>query len=403
MRTQVGIIGAGPAGLMLAHLLHRQGIEAAVIECRSQEEIEKTIRAGVLEQMTVDLLNETGVGERMMKTGMFHKGIEIRFHGKRHRIDLHRLTGGKYITIYPQHEVIKDLITAGMKAGGDIHFNVSDVRLSDLETSAPVISYRNENGERKKLTCDFIAGCDGFHGPSRQSIPKEIRKEYQKTYPYGWLGILAEAPPSAPELVYAHHEDGFALLSTRTPDIQRLYLQVDPSDSIRGWTDERIWEKLRLRLSADDGWQLIEGKIIQKNIVSMRSFICDPMQYGRLFLAGDAAHIVPPTGAKGLNLAMADVQLLARALKDYYAAGNTERLTRYSAACLRRVWKAERFSWYMTSLLHRRHEDTPFDYQIQLAELDHVTTSKAAAQSLAENYVGLPLEFEEPSKGTLFV
>lgn len=397
MRTHVGIIGAGPAGLMLAHLLHRKGIEAVVIECRSREEIEKTIRAGVLEQMTVDLLNETGAGERMMKMGMFHKGIEIRFSGKRHRIDMHRLTGGKYITVYPQHEVLKDLIAARVKAGGEMFFNVSDVRLSDLDSSEPKIHYQNENGEKEELICDYIAGCDGFHGPSRQSIPQKIRKEYQKTYPYGWLGILAQAPPSAPELVYAHHEDGFALLSTRTPDIQRLYLQVNPSDSMNDWPDERIWEKLRLRLSADDGWKLIEGPIIQKNIVSMRSFICDPMQYGRLFLAGDAAHIVPPTGAKGLNLAMADVQLLAKALHDYYAAGETERLGRDTAACLRRVWKAERFSWYMTSMLHRHHDSTPFDYQIQLAELDHVTTSKAAAQSLAENYVGLPLELEEPS------
>ncbi|MEC1259217.1 4-hydroxybenzoate 3-monooxygenase [Bacillus swezeyi] len=397
MRTHVGIIGAGPAGLMLAHLLHRKGIEAVVIECRSRQEIEKTIRAGVLEQMTVDLLNETGAGERMMKMGMFHKGIEIRFNGKRHRIDMHRLTGGKNITVYPQHEVLKDLIAARVKAGGEMFFNVSDVRLSDLDSSEPKIHYQNENGEREELICDYIAGCDGFHGPSRQSIPQKIRKEYQKTYPYGWLGILAQAPPSAPELVYAHHEDGFALLSTRTPDIQRLYLQVNPSDSMNDWPDERIWEKLRLRLSADDGWKLIEGPIIQKNIVSMRSFICDPMQYGRLFLAGDAAHIVPPTGAKGLNLAMADVQLLAKALHDYYAAGETERLGRYTAACLRRVWKAERFSWYMTSMLHRHHDSTPFDYQIQLAELDHVTTSKAAAQSLAENYVGLPLELEEPS------
>lgn len=397
MRTQVGIIGAGPAGLMLANLLHRRGIDAVVIESRSRKEIEETVRAGVLEQMTVDLLNETGAGERMMKTAMFHQGIEIRFGGKRHRIDMHKLTGGKYIAIYPQHEVIKDLIAVRLQSGGRIVFNVSGVRLSNIDTEAPVITYQNENGDTEELTCDFIAGCDGFHGPSRQSIPKEIRKEYEKVYPYGWLGILAEAPPSSPELVYAHHEDGFALVSTRTPEIQRLYLQVSPSDSVGNWPDERIWEKLHLRLSADDGWKLTEGPVIQKNIVSMRSFICDPMQYGRLYLAGDAAHIVPPTGAKGLNLAMADVRRLAWALEDYYEAGRSERLASYSEACLRRVWKAERFSWYMTSLLHRHHGYTPFDYQIQLAELDHVTTSTAAAQSLAENYIGLPLEFGEPS------
>lgn len=395
MRTQIGIIGAGPAGLMLAHLLQRKGIESVIIESRSRMEIERTIRAGVLEQMTVDLLNETGVGERMMKKGIFHEGIEIRYNGKRRRIDMHHLTGGKYVTIYPQHEVIKDLIAARINVGGKMFFNVSDVCLSGLDTAKPNISYLNESGEKEEIICDYIAGCDGFHGPSRQSIPAEIRKEYQKIYPYSWLGILAEAPPSAPELVYAHHEDGFALHSTRTPEIQRLYLQVNPEDSIDDWPDERIWEKLRLRLSTEDEWTLIEGPVIQKNIVPMRSFICDPMQYGRLFLAGDSAHIVPPTGAKGLNLAMADVQILAGALFDYYASGETGRLERYSEICLRRVWKAERFSWYMTSLLHRHRDYTPFDYQIQLAELDHVTTSKAAAQSLSENYVGLPLEFEE--------
>ncbi|MCY7857871.1 4-hydroxybenzoate 3-monooxygenase [Bacillus sonorensis] len=395
MRTQIGIIGAGPAGLMLAHLLNRRGIESVIIESRSREEIERTIRAGVLEQMTVDLLNETGAGERMMKMGMFHKGIEIRFNGKRRRIDMHELTGGKYVTIYPQHEVIKDLISARVKSGGEMYFSVSNVRLSDLDTAEPTITYLNENQEEEEIICDYIAGCDGFHGPSRQSIPADIRREYQKIYPYSWLGILAEAPPSAPELIYAHHEDGFALHSTRTPEIQRFYLQVDPADCIEDWSDERIWEKLRLRLSTDDEWRLIEGPVIQKNIVPMRSFICDPMQYGRLFLAGDAAHIVPPTGAKGLNLAMADVQVLAGALHDYYANGETRRLERYSAVCLRRIWKAERFSWYMTSMLHRHHHDSPFDYQIQLAELDHATSSKAAAQSLAENYVGLPLELEE--------
>lgn len=265
MRTQVGIIGAGPAGLMLANLLHRRGIEAVVIESRSRKEIEETVRAGVLEQMTVDLLNETGAGERMMKTAMFHQGIEIRFGGKRHRIDMHKLTG-KYIAIYPQHEVIKDLTAARLQSEGRIVFNVSDVRLSNIDTEAPVITYQNENGDTEELNCDFIAGCDGFHGPSRQSIPKEIRKEYEKVYPYGWLGILAEAPPSSPELVYAHHEDGFALVSTRTPEIQRLYLQVSPADSVGNWPDERIWEKLHLRLSADDGWKLTEGPIIQKTL-----------------------------------------------------------------------------------------------------------------------------------------
>ncbi|CAG9614930.1 4-hydroxybenzoate 3-monooxygenase (NAD(P)H) [Bacillus rhizoplanae] len=396
MRTQVGIIGAGPAGLMLSHLLHLQGIESIIIENRTREEIEGTIRAGLLEQGTVDLMKSTGVGERMMKEGHFHEGIELRFNGKGHRINLHELTGGKKVTVYAQHEVIKDLVDARLKVGGEIIFNVSDTSLHDLDTSAPKIRFRKDkDGDLQEITCDYIAGCDGFHGPSRPSIPNSIRKEYQKIYPFGWLGILTEAPPSAPELIYANHARGFALLSTRSPEIQRLYIQVDPRDDIANWSDDRIWEELHARLATNDGWKLIEGPIIQKNIVSMRSFVCDPMQYGRLFLAGDAAHIVPPTGAKGLNLAMADVQVLARALSAFYTFGNTELIGNYSETCLRRVWKAERFSWYMTSMLHRHHDHTPFENQMQLAELDYVTSSRAAAKSLAENYVGLPMEWPE--------
>jgi len=395
MRTQVGIIGAGPAGLMLSHLLHLYGIESIIIESRTREEIEGTIRAGVLEQGTVDLLNATGVGERMMREGHFHYGIELRFNGKGHRIDIHELTGGKKVTIYAQHEVIKDLVAARLKAGGEIIFNVGDVSLHQLDTPKPKIRFRkDQNGELQEITCDFIAGCDGFHGPSRPAIPETVRKEYQKIYPFGWLGILTAAPPSAPELIYANHERGFALVSTRSPEIQRLYIQVDPRDDIANWPDDRIWEELHARLATHDGWKLIEGPIIQKNIIAMRSFVCDPMQYGRLFLAGDAAHIVPPTGAKGLNLAVADVQVLARGLDSFYRSGKTEWLERYSEICLRRVWKAERFSWYMTSLLHRHPDHTPFDRCIQLAELDYVTSSRAAATSLAENYAGLPMEFE---------
>ncbi|MBN2910853.1 4-hydroxybenzoate 3-monooxygenase [Polycladomyces sp. WAk] len=395
MRTQVGIIGAGPAGLMLSHLLHLYGIESIIIESRTREEIEGTIRAGVLEQGTVDLLNATGVGERMMREGHFHHGIELRFNGKGHRIDIHELTGGKNVTIYAQHEVIKDLVAARLKAGGEIIFNVGDVSLHQLDTPTPKIRFRkDQDGELQEITCDFIAGCDGFHGPSRPAIPETVRKEYQKIYPFGWLGILTVAPPSAPELIYANHERGFALVSTRSPEIQRMYIQVDPRDDIANWPDDRIWEELHARLATHDGWELIEGPIIQKNIIAMRSFVCDPMQYGRLFLAGDAAHIVPPTGAKGLNLAVADVQVLARGLESFYRSGKTELLERYSEICLRRVWKAERFSWYMTSLLHRHPDHTPFDRRIQLAELDYVTSSRAAATSLAENYAGLPMEFE---------
>ncbi|BCJ88227.1 4-hydroxybenzoate 3-monooxygenase [Effusibacillus dendaii] len=393
MRTQVGIIGAGPAGLMLSHLLHLQGIESVIIESRSREEIEGTIRAGVLEQGTVDLMNATGIGERMMREGHFHRGIELRFNRKGHRINMHELTGGKNVTVYAQHEVIKDLIAARLQARGEILFNVGDVSLHDLDSSAPKIRFRKDkNGELQEIHCDFIAGCDGFHGPCRPAIPKTVRTEYQKIYPFGWLGILTEAPPSAPELVYANHERGFALLSTRSPEIQRLYIQVDPADDIANWSDDRIWTELHARLATEDDWKLIEGPIIQKGIIAMRSFVCDPMQYGRLFLAGDAAHIVPPTGAKGLNLAVADVQILARALDSFYTSGKTELLERYSATCLRRVWKAERFSWYMTSMLHRHHDHTPFEHRIQLAELDYVTSSQAASTSLAENYVGLPME-----------
>lgn len=394
MRTQVGIIGAGPAGLMLAHLLHLQGIESVVLECRSRDEIEGTIRAGVLEQGTVDLMNATGVGSRMMREGHFHGGIELRFNGRGHRIDIHELTGGKNVTVYAQHEVIKDLVTARLKTHGEIHFEVSDVSLHDLDTETPRIQYRAEkDGELQEMVCDFIAGCDGFHGVSRPSMPDIVRQEHLKVYPFGWLGILTQAPPSAPELIYSNHDRGFALLSTRSPEIQRLYLQVDPKDDVALWSDDRIWSELHARLETEDGFHLIEGPVIQKGIVAMRSFISEPMQYGRLFLAGDAAHIVPPTGAKGLNLAVADVQVLARGLEAFYRVGETEPLAKYSATCLRRVWKAERFSAYMTNTLHRHHDHTSFERGIQLAELDYVTSSRAAATALAENYAGLPMEW----------
>ncbi|KIL36038.1 4-hydroxybenzoate 3-monooxygenase [Cohnella kolymensis] len=392
MRTQVGIIGAGPAGLMLSHLLHLQGIDSIILENRSREEIEGTIRAGVLEQGSVDLMNAAGVGERMMREGHCHHGIELRFNRQGHRINMHELTEGKNVTVYPQHEVIKDLVAARLDSAGEIYFGVDDVSLHGLDTELPKIQFRPHKGaELQEILCDYIAGCDGFHGPSRPNIPVNIRVDYQKKYPFGWLGILAEAPPSAPELVYANHDRGFALLSTRSPEIQRLYLQVDITDNIANWSDDRIWTELHARLETHDGFNLIEGPIIQKSILSMRSFVCDPMQYGRLFLAGDAAHIVPPTGAKGLNLAFADVQVLARGLQQLYTSGKNDLLAQYSHTALRRVWKAERFSSYMTSMLHRHAEHTPFERGIQLAELEYVTTSRVAAASLAENYVGLPM------------
>jgi p-hydroxybenzoate 3-monooxygenase len=391
-RTQVGIIGAGPAGLLLAHLLRQHDIESVVLETRSREEIEATIRAGVLEQGTVNVLNESGVGERMMREGFVHHGVILRFGGRSHRIDLSELSGGRSIMVYAQHEVIKDLVKARVDAGAPIEFGVQDVTLQDLDTDAPKIRYRDGAGVLREIACDYVAGCDGFHGVSRPAIPSRRRHEFSRVYPFGWFGILVEAPPATEELIYAHHEQGFALVSTRSPQIQRLYLQCDPEDRVGNWPDERIWRELHQRLAGEDGWKLHEGRIFQKGIVAMRSFVVEPMQYGRLFLAGDAAHIVPPTGAKGLNLAVADVRVLARALAAFYREGRGELLAQYTATALRRVWRAEHFSWWMTSMLHKFHDDTPFHHRLQLAELDYVTSSRAKAQTLAENYVGLALD-----------
>lgn len=392
MNTKVGIIGAGPAGLLLARLLHLQGIESIIIERKPLEDIEGTVKAGVLEQFTVDLINEIGVGERMMNEGHFHEGIELQFKGKRHRIDMTGLTGGKKITVYPQHEVIKDLIDSRFQTGGEIIFQVTDVTLHDLETEQPKIRFK-QNGEENEIVCDFIAGCDGYHGPSRKAIPEKLRKEHLHIYPFGWLGILAEAPQAHPELIYANHERGFALLSTRTPQLQRHYIQVDPHDDISNWSDDRIWSEFHARTETIEGWKLPDGSIVKKDIVQMRSFILETMQYGRLYIAGDAAHTVPPTGAKGLNLAASDVKILSVGLKEFYEEGKTDVLDCYAQIALRRVWKAERFSWWMTNVLHISKEKDSFEYGLQLAELDYVTSSKAAATSLAENYVGLPLEW----------
>jgi p-hydroxybenzoate 3-monooxygenase len=391
MRTQVGIIGAGPAGLLLSHLLHLKGIASVVIELRSRAEVESTIRAGVLEQGTVDLLTESGVGARMRREGLVHKGIELRFAGRGHRIDLAGLTGGRAITVYAQHEVIKDLVAARLEAGGEVLFEVRDASVFDLESERPTIRFHRD-GAVVGLECDFIAGCDGFHGVCRRSVPARVLTAYERTYPFAWFGILCEAPPSSHELIYALHERGFALVSTRSPEIQRMYFQCDPHEELGDWPDELVWRELRARLSTHDGWQPCEGPIIQKGIVSMRSFVVEPMQFGRLFLAGDAAHILPPTGAKGLNLAAADVRVLAAALGEYYASGCADLLGAYSQTCLRRVWKAQRFSWWMTSMLHRFHTESPFHHRVQLSELDYVTTSRAASTSLAENYVGLPMD-----------
>lgn len=393
-RTQVGIVGAGPAGLVLSHLLHLHGIESVVLENRSRQHVEERVRAGVLEQGTVDLLVQMGVGERMKREGLVHYGIELRFNGKGHRIDFRELTGGKGITIYAQAEVLKDLNNARIAAGGQVLFEVQSVSVHDLESARPRIRY-SKGGDDYELECDFIAGCDGFHGICRPSIPPSALTEYDRTYPFGWLGILAEAPPSSEELIYAYHERGFALLSMRTPQISRLYLQCRHDEDIDEWSDERIWSELHTRLASPDGWKLSEGPILQKGITGMRSFVVEPMQYHRLFLAGDSAHIVPPTGAKGLNLAVSDVQVLARGLNEYYSRNSLRILDRYSQICLRRVWKVQRFSWWMTSMLHCFPDANPFDQRRQLAELDYVTSSCAASTSLAENYVGLPLDLQE--------
>jgi p-hydroxybenzoate 3-monooxygenase len=387
-RTQVGIVGAGPAGLLLGHLLHRHGIESVVLEVRSRHYVEHRIRAGVLEQGTVDLLNEAGVGERMQREGLVHGGIELRFDRRGHRIDFPALAGGRTITVYGQTEVVKDLITARLEAGAPLLFEVDDVGVHDLDADRPAIRYTHE-GEQHELRCDVIAGCDGFHGVCRPSVPDGALEEHQREYPFAWLGILAEVPPSTEELIYARHERGFALHSMRTPQLSRFYLQCDPDDDPDAWSDEQIWEELDTRLERD-GWELNrDGPIIEKSVTPMRSFVVEPMQYGNLFLAGDAAHIVPPTGAKGLNLAVGDVRELAHGLRDWYADRDRAGLEAYSDRCLRRVWRAEHFSWWMTSMLHRfPDENAGFEARLQRAQLDYVCRSEAAATTLAENYVG---------------
>jgi p-hydroxybenzoate 3-monooxygenase len=390
MRSQVGIVGAGPAGLLLSHLLHLHGIDSVVLEIKSREYVEKRIRAGVLEQGTVDTLIEAGVGARMRREGLVHHGIELRFGGRGRRIDFSDLTG-RAITVYGQHEVVKDLIAARLAAGGVILFEVEDVSVHGFATARPTIRFKS-GGNSQELACDVIAGCDGFHGVCRPSLPQDVLTVHERVYPFAWLGILAQAPPSSPELIYAHHDRGFALHSMRSHAITRLYLQCRPDEDLADWPDQRIWSELHARF-AMDGWTLTEGPILQRGVTGMRSFVVEPMQYGRLFLAGDSAHIVPPTGAKGMNLAVTDVRVLARALAEFFRSGHTDLLDRYSERCLPRVWQAQRFSWWMTSMLHRVDGGGAYQQRLQLAELDYVTTSRAAAASLAENYVGLPLDW----------
>jgi p-hydroxybenzoate 3-monooxygenase len=388
MRTQVGIVGAGPAGLLLSHLLYLQGIESVVLEARSRDYVENRIRAGVLEYGTEQLLNDSGVGARMRQEGMLHPGVVMRFDRIDHRIDFANLVG-KHVMVYSQHKVVQDLIAARLAAGGQIEFEADDVSVHDFQDGTPRIRYR-QNGIEHDLTCDIIAGCDGFHGVCRPSIPDSMLRTLEREYPFGWLGVLAEAPPSTEENVYVSHERGFALLAMRSPTLSRLYLQCAPDENLAAWSDDRIWSELQTR-AARDGFRLAEGPIRQRGIAPMRSFVCEPMQCGRLYLAGDAAHIVPPTGAKGLNLAAADVAVLARGIAGFYRDGTAEGLDAYSSTCLRRIWKVQRFSWWMTTLLHRFFDHTPFEQQMQAAELDYVFGSRAASLALAENYVGLPL------------
>jgi p-hydroxybenzoate 3-monooxygenase len=386
VRTQVGIVGAGPAGLTLARLLEVAGIESVVLESRDRDYVEHRIRAGVLEQGTVELLREAGVGARMDREGIVHHGIHLQFDGERHHVPLSELADGRSIMIYGQTEVVKDLIAARLESGLPLLFEVDGVSVHDLETERPRIRFTHE-GSARELECDVVAGCDGFHGVCRPSIPDGVLMTFEREYPFGWLGILAQVAPSIDELVYAHHERGFALLSLRSPELSRYYVQCRPDENLAEWSDERIWEELQLRTGVE-GWTLHEGPILEKGVTGMRSFVAEPMQHGRLFLAGDAAHIVPPTGAKGLNLAVSDVRILAAALSDWYGSGGTAGLDGYSKACLRRVWRAEHFSWWMTSMLHRLGDD-PFDARLQLSQLRYVTSSPVAARSLAESYVGL--------------
>ncbi|HEX9066871.1 MAG TPA: 4-hydroxybenzoate 3-monooxygenase [Streptosporangiaceae bacterium] len=388
MRTQVGIVGAGPAGLLLSHLLTLRGIDSVVIETRSREYCEARQRAGVLEDGSVRLFREAGLAGRLDRQGLEHGGIHLQFAGERRHLDFRELTGGRTVTVYAQTEIVKDLIAKLQADGAAIHFDVTATEVDDLTGDRPVLRFTDASGVRHEVECDAIAGCDGFHGICRPAIPGSLCTVTEREYPYSWLGILADVPPSTDELIYSHHRNGFALHSLRSPAVSRLYLQVPPDEPIGDWPDERIWDELATRFALP-GWELKRGPVLEKGITPMRSFVSEPMRYGRMFLAGDAAHIVPPTGAKGLNLAINDVAVLAPALDDLLR-GDSRLADAYSATCLDRVWRATHFSWWMTTMLHRSPGADPMEEQLQLAQLRYVTSSRAAAVSLAENYTGYP-------------
>ncbi|MDJ1131296.1 4-hydroxybenzoate 3-monooxygenase [Streptomyces iconiensis] len=392
MRTTVGIIGGGPAGLLLARLLHREGVDSVVLERRTRSYAEQRQRAGILEQATVDALRAAGAGERMDREGIPHDGIELRFDRRAHRLDFPALTGGRRVRVYAQTEVVTDLIALQLAEGGPLLFEAEATGIAGAAGGSPVVHFRHE-GREQELTCDYVVGCDGFHGVSRDVMPAAERTTYARTYPYSWLGILAEAPPVYDELIYAHSSRGFALASMRSPTVSRLYLQVPNGTDPDDWPDERIWDELdtRFALDADPGWKLARGPVTSKSVLPMRSHVIEPMRYGNVFLAGDAAHIVPPTGAKGLNLAAADVIVLARALAHRQRTGSDTLLNGYSDTCLRRVWRAEHFSYFMTTTLHSAPGQDPFETRLQLSQLDRVASSPHAAAELAENYTGLPL------------
>ena len=391
MRTQVAIVGAGPAGMLLAHLLAQAGVDAVVLERRDREYVEGRVRAGVLEQVTVGLMAQLGLDRRMRREGLVHGGTRLACDGESFRIDMHALTAGSTIMVYGQSEVMRDLNDAAAERGVQVIYGAEDVVLYNLESERPWVSYRTD-GVTRRIDCDFVAGCDGFHGVSRTSIPESVRRTYEKAYPFGWLGILADVPPADHELIYSNHERGFALASMRSPTRSRYYVQCPLDERIEDWPDERFWDEVCLRLGPEAAAKVVRGPSFEKSIAPLRSFVSEPMRWGRLFLAGDAAHIVPPTGAKGLNLAASDVAMLSQALVDHYRSGSWATLDGYSERALARVWKAERFSWWFTSLTHRFPETGPIERRLQAAEIDYIRGSRAAQTVLAENYVGLPLE-----------